>query len=149
LVTDHGYGRNEINPIQMDIQQHLFGYRISLGMCYEFLSIEASHHAFTGQCHFAGPGYLNDLDMLQVGSLPFLVEDKIHFNLWFILSSPLTAGNVLGVLSDGIRNIHTASEDIAVNQDVRRLKGYKVNDACNQEIYNKPLSVLKSCIITE
>jgi alpha-galactosidase len=78
--------------------------------------------------------------MLQVGNLPDILQDKIHFSLWCILASPLMAGNDLSSMSDDIRNILTAPEVIAVNQDVRGLQGYKVYEEGNRQIYNKPLS---------
>jgi hypothetical protein len=93
------------------------------------------HPAFNGLWQFAGPGHWNDPDMLQVGN-----QDKIHFSLWCILASPLMAGNDLSSMSDEIRNILTAPEVIAINQDARGLQGYKVYDTGNTEIYNKPLS---------
>jgi alpha-galactosidase len=78
--------------------------------------------------------------MLQVGNLPDILQDKIHFSLWCILASPLMAGNDLSSMSDDIRNILTAPEVLAINQDARGLQGYKVFESGNTEIYNKPLS---------
>ena len=101
---------------------------------------EAIHPAFKGLWQFAGPGHWNDADMLQVGNLPDISQDKVHFSLWCILASPLMAGNDLSSMSDDIRDILTAPEVIAVNQDERGLQGYKVYEADSCEIYNKPLS---------
>jgi|WetSurMetagenome_2_1015567.scaffolds.fasta_scaffold92417_2 hypothetical protein len=101
---------------------------------------EAIHPAFNGLGQFAGPGHWNDADMLQVGNLPDISQDKIHFGLWCILASPLMAGNDLSSMPDDIRDILTAPEVIAVNQDARGLQGYKVSETGNTEIYNKPLS---------
>ena len=101
---------------------------------------EVIHPAFNGLWQFAGPGHWNDADMLQVGNLPDILQDKIHFSLWCILASPLMAGNDLSSMSDNIRNILTAPEVLAINQDARGLQGYKVFESGNTEIYNKPLS---------
>jgi alpha-galactosidase len=101
---------------------------------------EVIHPAFNGLWQFAGPGHWNDADMLQVGNLPDILQDKIHFSLWCILASPLMAGNDLSSMSDDIRNILTAPEVLAINQDARGLQGYKVYETGNAEIYNKPLS---------
>ena len=78
--------------------------------------------------------------MLQVGNLPNINQDKIHFSLWSILASPLMAGNDIRTMSADVRNILTAPEVIAVNQDSRGFQGYKVYENDGQEIYNKPLS---------
>ncbi len=96
--------------------------------------------AFNGLWQFAGPGHWNDPDMLEVGNLKNIVQDKLHFSLWCILAAPLMAGNDLLVMPDSIRKILTAKEVIAVDQDVRGFQGYKVYDNGEQQVYNKPLS---------
>ena len=107
---------------------------------------ERSHPAFNGLWQFAGPGYWNDPDMLQVGNLK--IEDdsvresanRAHFGLWCILAAPLMAGNDLPNMSETVRDILTSPEVIAVNQDPRGIQGYKVFVDGKREIYNKPLS---------
>ncbi len=104
------------------------------------------HPAFNGLWQFAGPGHWNDPDMLQVGNLKQMDEDRrlianrAHFSLWCILAAPLMAGNDLRTMDDSIRDILTAPEVIAVNQDPRGLQGYKIIDKGKREVYNKPLS---------
>ncbi|MHC4425944.1 MAG: NPCBM/NEW2 domain-containing protein [Planctomycetota bacterium] len=108
----------------------------------------AIHPAFNGLWQYAGPGHWNDPDMLQVGNLKGMDEDReeiadrAHFSLWCILAAPLMAGNDLRTMSDKVRKVLTAPELIAVNQDKRGVQGYKVkvvdDDGC--EVYNKPLS---------
>jgi len=106
----------------------------------------AIHPAFNGLWQFAGPGHWNDPDMLQVGNLKGMDEDRkeiadrAHFSLWCILAAPLMAGNDLRTMSDKVRNILTAPEVIAVNQDRRGVQGYKVLDEGGCEVYNKPLA---------
>lgn len=41
---------------------------------------------------WAGPGFWNDNDMLEVGNGMSEIEDRSHFALWCILASPLIAG---------------------------------------------------------
>lgn len=107
---------------------------------------QAIHPAFNGLWQFAGPGHWNDPDMLQVGNLKDLDEDRkdiadrAHFSLWCILAAPLMAGNDLRTMSDNVRKVLTAPEVIAVNQDRRGIQGYKVFDEAGCEVYNKPLS---------
>ncbi|HYW80148.1 MAG TPA: NPCBM/NEW2 domain-containing protein, partial [Thermoguttaceae bacterium] len=106
----------------------------------------AIHPAFNGLWQFAGPGHWNDPDMLQVGNLKNLegdrreVADRAHFSLWCILAAPLMAGNDLRTMSESVRQVLTAPELIAVNQDKRGAQGYLIfaEDGC--EVYNKPLS---------
>ena len=105
-----------------------------------------SHPAFNGLWQFAGPGHWNDPDMLQVGNIE-LADDKVresankaHFGLWCILAAPLMAGNDLPKMTDTVRDILTAPEVIAVNQDKRGVQGYKVLSDGTLEVYNKPLA---------
>lgn len=98
------------------------------------------HPAFNGLWQFAGPGYWNDPDMLEIGNLKSELEDKIHMSLWCMLAAPLMAGNDLRNMSDTVTKVLTAPEVIAVNQDPRGHQGYKIFDNGKQIIYNKPLS---------
>ena len=106
----------------------------------------AIHPAFNGLWQFAGPGHWNDPDMLQVGNLTHIddarrgIADRAHFSLWCILAAPLMAGNDLRTMSEATRQVLTARELIAVNQDRRGIQGYKVFDAEGCEVYNKPLA---------
>lgn len=106
----------------------------------------AIHPAFNGLWQFAGPGHWNDPDMLQVGNLKHLPEDRMpicdrtHFGLWCILAAPLMAGNDLRTMNEDVRSVLTAPELIAVNQDPRGVQGYKIFDLDGCEIYNKPLA---------
>ena len=105
-----------------------------------------SHPAFNGLWQFAGPGYWNDPDMLQVGNIKIEDEkvrksaNKAHFGLWCILAAPLMAGNNLPEMTETVRDILTAPEVIAVNQDKRGVQGYKVFVDGKLEVYNKPLA---------
>ena len=105
-----------------------------------------SHPAFNGLWQFAGPGYWNDPDMLQVGNIKNEDEkvresaNKAHFGLWCILAAPLMAGNDLPNMTETVRDILTAPEVIAVNQDKRGVQGYKVFVDGKLEVYNKPLA---------
>jgi len=100
----------------------------------------SSHPAFNGLWQFAGPGHWNDPDMLQIGNLKNVAEDKVHFSLWCMLAAPIMAGNDLRVMSDTVKNILLAKEVIEVNQDSRAQQGYKIVNQDSIEIYNKPLS---------
>ena len=98
------------------------------------------HPAFNGLWQFAGPDSWNDPDMLQIGNLKSVAEDKVHFSLWAILAAPLMAGNDLRIMSDTVKNFLLAPEVIAINQDLRAQQGYKVFNQDSIEIFNKPLA---------
>ncbi|MEX0653080.1 MAG: glycoside hydrolase family 27 protein, partial [Phycisphaeraceae bacterium] len=71
------------------------------------------------------PGAWPDPDMLQVGQhipdgSPVLNfdEQKTHFSLWCVTSSPLILGNDVRAMFDETRSIVLNTEAIAVNQDI-------------------------------
>lgn len=43
---------------------------------------------------YNGPGHVNDLDMLQVGNGMTFEEDKSHFSMWAMMSTPLVLGMI-------------------------------------------------------
>lgn len=106
---------------------------------------QRSHPAFNGLWQFAGPGHWNDPDMLHVGNLKHIPDDRkemanrTHFSLWCVLAAPLMAGNDLRSMNDSVKSVLTAPELIAVNQDPRGVQGYKVFSEEGREVYCKPL----------
>jgi alpha-galactosidase len=93
---------------------------------------------------FAGPGHWNDPDMLEVGNGGMSdVEYRSHFTLWAIMAAPLIAGNDLRNMRPATRDILTAPEVIAVDQDVLGMQGTRVSEtaaADKPEIWSKILS---------
>lgn len=77
---------------------------------------------------YSSPGHYNDMDMLQVGRGLTYEEDKSHFSLWCIMSSPLLLGNDLTKMSASTKEILTNSEAIAVNQDITGGQAHRVSD---------------------
>ncbi|MBR6282988.1 MAG: alpha-galactosidase [Muribaculaceae bacterium] len=75
---------------------------------------------------YCGNGHYNDMDMLEVGRTLTAEEDKTHFGMWCIMSSPLLIGcdmrNMRRETLDLIKN----PELIALNQDPLGLQAYVV-----------------------
>jgi len=88
---------------------------------------------------YAGPGYWNDPDMMEVGNGMSLNEDRAHFSMWCMLAAPLIAGNDIRTLSDGTKNILTNKEVIAVDQDSLGIQGFKYSSGDSVEVWFKPL----------
>ena len=92
----------------------------------------------------AGPGQWNDPDILVVGrgSLTY-EESKANFTMWCMVAAPLIAGNDLRFMPASIRDILTASEVIAVDQDPAGIQGTPVSSVPgvegNLEVWSKPL----------
>jgi hypothetical protein len=77
---------------------------------------------------YSSPGHYNDMDMLQVGRGMSAEEDKTHFTLWCIMSSPLLLGNDMINMSATTKEILTNSEAIAVNQDITGGQAHQISD---------------------
>jgi alpha-galactosidase len=89
---------------------------------------------------YAGPGHWNDPDMLEVGNGGMTDEEyRSHFSLWALLAAPLMAGNDLRTMKPEIRDILTAKEVIAVNQDPLGREGRRVRKDGELEVWAKEL----------
>lgn len=76
-------------------------------------------------------GHYNDMDMLEIGRGLSEEEDKTHFGIWCIMSSPLMLGCDLNSLSENALSLLKNEELIALNQDTLGLQAYvveKTND---------------------
>ena len=88
---------------------------------------------------YAGPGHVNDMDMLQVGRGMSFEEDKTHFSMWAMLCSPLIAGNDLTKMSPQTIRILTNKEMIAIDQDPLVYQARRIVDYGDQEVWARPL----------
>lgn len=80
---------------------------------------------------YASLGHYNDMDMLEIGRGMSEEEDKTHFGIWCIMSSPLLIGCDLNNLSENTLSLLGNEELIALNQDTLGLQAYvveKTND---------------------
>ena len=75
-------------------------------------------------------GHYNDMDMLEVGRGMTAEEDRTHFGMWCIMSSPLLIGCDLTKIKPNTQQLLTNTELIALNQDPLHLQAY-VADVCN------------------
>jgi alpha-galactosidase len=92
---------------------------------------------------FAGPDHWNDPDMLEVGNGDLTSDQgRAHFALWSILAAPLMAGNDLRMMSDDVRQILTALEIVAVDQDPRGKQGRRVRRDGAIDIWMRDLATV-------
>ena len=90
---------------------------------------------------YAGPGYWNDPDMLEVGNGGMTTEEyKTHFSLWCMLAAPLVAGNDLQSMSPETKEILINSDIIALDQDTLGKQGFCFRDNGDYEIWIKKLA---------
>lgn len=71
-------------------------------------------------------GHYNDMDMLEVGRGLSKEEDKTHFGMWCIMSSPLLIGCKLDSINQDAVSLLQNEELIALNQDLLGLQAYVV-----------------------
>ena len=114
-------------------------WRISGDISNQFHSILHIIDLNADLWRYAGPGHVNDMDMLQVGRGMSFEEDKTHFSMWAMMNSPLLAGNDLRNMSQQTIDILTNKEIIALNQDPLVYQARRLVDKNDLEIWAKPL----------
>ena len=77
---------------------------------------------------FTSPGHVNDLDMMQLGNGLSHDEEKSHFAMWCMMSTPLIVGCDLTTIKDSTLEILKNTELIALNQDSACLQAYVVKE---------------------
>lgn len=88
---------------------------------------------------FCGPGHVNDCDMMQIGNGMSEEEEKTHFAMWCMLSTPLMIGGDLTKLSGETLAILKNRELIALNQDA----------ACRQAVVAKEYRSTEGMLLAE
>jgi rhodanese-related sulfurtransferase len=77
---------------------------------------------------FCSPSHINDLDMMQLGNGLSNEEEKTHFAMWCMVSTPLVIGCDLTKVSDSTLNILKNEELIAINQDKACKQAYVIKE---------------------
>jgi len=80
-------------------------------------------------------GRYNDMDMLEVGRTLTPEEDRTHFGMWCILSSPLLIGCDMSTLTPEAMELLCNKELIALNQDPLALQAYVAKADLENETY--------------
>ena len=71
-------------------------------------------------------GHFNDMDMLEIGRSLTESEERVHFGLWCMMSSPLLIGCDMTAIRDESLTLLKNKELIALNQDPLALQAYPV-----------------------
>ncbi len=87
----------------------------------------------------SGPGHWNDPDMMEVGNMPSLAQDRSHFTMWAMLSAPLIAGTNIETMKPGLAAILTDREVIAIDQDELGIPALPWVKGTEIEVWAKPL----------
>lgn len=89
---------------------------------------------------YSGPDHWNDFDMMEVGNGMTPAEDRAHFAMWAMMSSPLFCGNDFRKMSAETLKVLTNKEMIAINKDKLGIQGFKFSDENDIETWVKPLA---------
>lgn len=71
-------------------------------------------------------GHFNDMDMLEIGRSLSESEERVHFGLWCLMSSPLLVGCDMTTIPERSLTLLKNRELIALNQDRLGLQAYPV-----------------------
>jgi alpha-galactosidase len=89
---------------------------------------------------YAGPGHWNDMDMLEVGNGLTPDEERAHFSIWAMMTSPLISGNDLRSMSAATLKILNNRDVIAINQDKLGVQALRRMAQGDLEMWIKPLA---------
>lgn len=91
---------------------------------------------------YATEGKFNDMDMLEVGRGLTTEEDKTHFGMWCIMSSPLLIGCDMTSISQTALELLKNKDLIAINQDPLAQQAYVVKKVSGAYILAKDIETL-------
>lgn len=90
---------------------------------------------------YASKGHYNDLDMLEVGNGMSEIEDRTHFGMWCMMTSPLLIGCDLTKASQKAIDLLANKDLIAINQDTLGMQASIVRKDGEALIFVKDLEI--------
>lgn len=91
---------------------------------------------------YSGPGHVNDLDMMEIGRGMTDEEDKMHFSMWCMMSSPILLAMDLKKIRPETLAIVSNKELIDIQQDAGCIMARSVCKKDDFEVWLKPLGSL-------
>lgn len=88
---------------------------------------------------YVSPGHYNDMDMLEIDRGLTLEQERTHFSMWCIMSSPLMIGCNMKTIRDESLAIIKNEELIAINQDILGMQARVIAYSGNGIVLAKPL----------
>jgi alpha-galactosidase len=89
---------------------------------------------------YSGPDGWNDPDMLEVGNLASLAENRSHFAMWAMLSAPLMMGTHVPDMKPEIRDILANPWIVAIDQDKLGIPAVRWRGTPSVDYWAKPLA---------
>lgn len=125
-------------------------WRCGVDITPDFQSVLYQIDELKALAKFCRPGHINDCDMMQLGNGMTYEEDKTHFAMWCMLSTPLMLGCDLNEIKRETLDILKNKELIAINQDplckqAVVVKEYRdVDGSLLAEVWVKPLKSVEN-----
>ena len=91
---------------------------------------------------YATEGHYNDMDMLEIGRGLSDAEERTHFGMWCMQSSPLLIGCDMTTIPTKSLELLKNKELIAINQDALALQAYVVKQENGVYLYVKDIQTL-------
>ena len=92
-------------------------WRTGLDIAPNFGSVLYQIDMMKPLARFCRPGHVNDSDMMQLGTGMNAIEERTHFAMWCMLSTPLMIGGDLTKIAPETLAVLKNKELIALNQD--------------------------------
>ena len=126
-------------------------WRTGADICPNFDSVMHQLDNIKFLQRYCSPGHVNDLDMMQIGNGMNLTEERTHFAMWCMMSTPLMIGCDLTKLNKQQLDILKNKELIALNQDPACIQAFVIKEFRDEngellgEIWMKDLGEKDGC----
>ena len=107
-------------------------WRTGADIAPEFKSVLHQLDVIKPLARYCSPGHVNDLDMMQLGNGMSHEDEKTHFAMWCMMSTPLMIGCDLTKINESTLEILKNRELIAVNQDSACLQAFVIKTVSSQ-----------------
>lgn len=114
-------------------------WRILADITNSFHSVKGLINKNLYLAQYVSPGHYNDMDMLEIDRGLTLDQERTHFGMWCIMSSPLMIGCNMKTIRDESLEIIKNEELIALNQDVLGMQARVVEYSGKGIVLAKPL----------
>ena len=103
-------------------------WRTGADICPVFSSVLHQIDMIKPLARYCSPGHVNDLDMMQIGNGLTYEEEKTHFAMWCMMSTPLMIGCDLTKIKEETLEILKNKELIALNQDIACKQAFVIKE---------------------
>ncbi|MBR1404138.1 MAG: alpha-galactosidase [Treponema sp.] len=108
-------------------------WRTGADIAPEFSSVLHQLDVIKPLARYCSPGHVNDLDMMQIGNGMPLEDERTHFAMWCMMSTPLMIGGDLTKISEETLSILKNRELIAINQDSACVQAFVIHEETNDD----------------